>query len=237
MTSTILITGASRGIGLCLTETYSRQGWDVIATCRQPKSAAKLQTLAERYSGVSIKQLDVTDLDNIRVLARELENTQIDVLMNNAAWLGEPEKQLIGNVDYDDFSVVMKTNTFAPVFLAECLLENVLRSKHKKIVTLTSGISSIAGTEAFGGLYFYRASKAATNIIMRALYADCRDRGLIVSVVAPGEVETSMLRESGYAGEAISASVAAETLYTYIEKLKPNRAEGFDIVPDVLTPW
>jgi len=235
--STILITGASRGVGLALAECYAARQWKVIATCRDPVQATALAAIARQFDNLTVAALDVADDDAVRDLAHRYADISIDVLMNNAGMLGDPEAQSIENLDSDLFAQLMHTNTFAPLLLAKSFLEQVARSKQKKIVALTSGLSSIAFTEHFGRLYFYRASKAALNVAVRALQADIRNRGVTATVVAPGLVNTDLLTRSGYQGESIEPGQAAERLYEYIENLQPNTAEGFVVPPDKILPW
>jgi NAD(P)-dependent dehydrogenase (short-subunit alcohol dehydrogenase family) len=234
---TIFITGASRGVGLALTECYAARGWNVIATCRDPDGAEALAAVAAQYDAVSIDRLDVADEGSVIEVADRYADSAIDVLMNNAAMLGDPEAQGIDRLDSELFVRLMHTNTLAPLLMAQSFLEPVARSRQKKIVSLTSGLSSIAFTEHFGRLYFYRASKAALNVAMRALQADIRERGVIAAVVAPGLVNTDLLKRSGYQGESIEPGQAAERLYDYIETLQPNTAEGFAVPPDKILPW
>jgi NAD(P)-dependent dehydrogenase (short-subunit alcohol dehydrogenase family) len=234
---TILITGSARGVGLALAECYATRQWNVIATCRDPDRASDLQALGREHENITIEKLDVTDRDAVYAMSQRLKDLSIDVLMNNAGILGDPETQTVDSVDAAQFEQIMRTNTFGPLLVSTAFLEQVARSEQKKIVALTSGLSSIAFTEHFGRLYFYRASKAALNVAMRAFHADVRERGIIAAVVAPGLVDTDLLTASGFAGESISPAQAAENLFAYIEKLRPNTAEGFMVPPDRILPW
>ena len=90
---TILITGASRGVGLGLVECYAARGWHVIATCRDPGAASNLATLAERHENITIEALDVNDEAAVRELAARYADQPIDVLMNNAGILGDAGAQ------------------------------------------------------------------------------------------------------------------------------------------------
>ena len=76
---TVLITGANRGVGLAMAETFSKAGYSVIGTARKPAAATALQNLQVR-----VVQLDVTDPDSVAGLARQLDNEPIDILINNA---------------------------------------------------------------------------------------------------------------------------------------------------------
>jgi NAD(P)-dependent dehydrogenase (short-subunit alcohol dehydrogenase family) len=234
---TVLITGSSRGVGLALVGCYASRQWNVIATCRNPGGAPELNALAAAYGNLSIEPLDVADEDAVRALAKRFADKSIDVLINNAGVLGDPDLQSVTTVDRELFDKVLRTNTYAPLLIATAFLEQVARSDQKKIVTMTSGLSSIAFTEHFGRLYFYRASKAAINVAMRALQADVRDRGITVAVVAPGLVNTDLLTASGYQGDSIEPAQAAEGLFSFIETMQPNTAEGFAVPPDKILPW
>jgi len=235
--STVLITGSARGIGLALVEAYAERGWKVIATCRSAQAADALEALTNRYEDVELRVLDVTDEAAVGRLAKDLQGRAIDVLLNNAGYLGSPDRQSAQRVDYAVFREVTKVNTFAPLALSLAFMEHVARSEEKKIVTLTSGLSSVAKTSQFGNLYFYRASKAGLNAAMRALQADVRDRGIICAVIAPGIVDTGLLKESGYRGESLDPATSARSLVDQIDALEENTAEGFPLYDGSRLPW
>jgi NAD(P)-dependent dehydrogenase (short-subunit alcohol dehydrogenase family) len=85
--TTVLITGSNRGIGLEFARQYAEKGWDVIATSRSPANDDELQALAAQYDNLRIEALDVSDHGQIDALAKKLEGTPIDVLLNNAGIL------------------------------------------------------------------------------------------------------------------------------------------------------
>ncbi|MBT6961966.1 MAG: SDR family NAD(P)-dependent oxidoreductase, partial [Rhodospirillaceae bacterium] len=108
--ATVLITGASRGIGFEFAKRYAEQKWDVIATARSPEDDEALQALASAHSNVRLEVLDVTDHAGIDALATKLKNTPIDVLINNAGVAGGRNTQDFGAVDYSVFNDVMNIN-------------------------------------------------------------------------------------------------------------------------------
>ena len=122
------------------------------------------------------------------------------MLLNNAGWLGDREKQALDALDYATFEEVLRVNTYAPLVMAQAFMENVVASPQKKIVTITSGLSSLTNTTRFGSLYFYRISKAGVNMAMRTLQAEVRAKGVKVGILAPGVVDTRLLRQSGFSG-------------------------------------
>lgn len=219
---TILLTGSNRGVGLALATEYAAQGWNVIATCRTPKKATELKALAAANPKVIIEQLDVTDVRQIEKLAAKYRGVPIDVLFNNAGWLGTPiEKQQFGNFDQALFTEVMNTNVFGPLKLSQAFVANVEASKQKKIIGMTSGLGSMTLMGRMSRFYFYQMSKAAMNMGMRALRNDLSGRGIIVALLAPGMVETDMLEDSGYSGKALKPAESAAALFKLVAELTP----------------
>jgi NAD(P)-dependent dehydrogenase (short-subunit alcohol dehydrogenase family) len=180
---TVLVTGASRGIGLELARQYAGDGWQVIAGCRDPAAAAELRALAGE---IRIEALDVGDDGQIAGLAKRLGDQPIDILINNAGVYGSSSGS-----DTALWLDVLRVNSIGPLHLAERLAENVARSKRRLIASLTSGMGSIAQNDG-GGYVIYRSSKAALNMAMRSLAAELRPRKVAVVVVSPGWVRTDM---------------------------------------------
>jgi len=189
---TVLITGSNRGIGLELARAYAEKGWTVIATARKPDKADDLKALAAANDNVRIEQLDVTDPDMIQALADKLKDQPIDVLLNNAAILGEPADQMFGDFDYDLMNLVMAVNVEGPLRLSEAFVEHVAKSDQKKIVAITSTQGSIQLVRN-GTLAFYNTSKAALNMSMRVVSKDLAARGITVALISPGAVDTDMM--------------------------------------------
>lgn len=190
MAKTVLVTGASRGIGLEFVRQYAAAGDRVLATCRDPDKATDLADLADRHDDLSVLTLDVNDHAQIDAFAGELSGTAIDLLINNAGVMG-PKTQGHEDLDYDGWLDTLRTNTLGPLKVATALLENVLASDHKRIVSVTSGMGSI-GDNTSGGWYAYRSSKAALNMAMKCLAVDVATRGVTCVVINPGWVQTDM---------------------------------------------
>ena len=205
---TVLITGSNRGIGLAFAQWYAEEGWNVVATCRRPEQAEELIAMAGEYANLSIDQLDVTREDHIRALADRHAGQPIDLLINNAAVLGPLPEQSLGGLDYDQFEQTMAVNVYAPLRLSEALADNVAAAGGK-IVAITSGVASLTLMSRMRGLYFYRMSKSALNMGWRALRTDLKPRGVAVLLISPGQVDTRLLRESGYTGEALTTEESA----------------------------
>ena len=186
-----LITGANRGLGFEFARQYLADGWHVYAACRDPASASELRRLAEDSDDkLRILAMDVTDPASIRAAATELDGQAIDILLNNSGIIG-PRGQTIGNIDYQAWAEVLAVNTMGPMRVSEAFVEHVASSDGKLIVTLTSGMGSIADNTS-GGSIVYRSSKAAVNMVVRSLAIDLAPRGITCVVVNPGWVRTNM---------------------------------------------
>ena len=210
--STILVTGANRGLGLEFVRQYAADGWRVIACCRDPQGADELNSLAKENPEISVEQLDVNDFAAIESLGEKYQGVPIDVLLNNAGIIGpfpvadNIERQHFGKMEYDVWMDVLRTNTFAPVKMAEVFLENVAASEQKKIVTISSTVGSITEM-AIPGLA-YASSKSALNRVMTIIAGQLKERGIIVAMYCPGYVKTRM-DAFGYATVEIPESIAA----------------------------
>ena len=146
---TVMITGASRGIGLELARQYAALGWGVIATCRTPAGADDLQALAAERPNVIIEELDVTDFAEMDALAARYAGVPIDVLINNAGILGGNDRQKFGSFDYAAFEEVMAVNVVGAVRMVETFVGNVAMSEQKKVMNISSAVGSVSMT--FGG--------------------------------------------------------------------------------------
>src|SRR6478752_7729202 len=187
----VLITGANRGLGLEFAKQCLADGWQVYAACRDPSSASDLRRLADASDHkLRIMALDVTDTTSVKAAATELDGQAIDLLLNNAG-VGGARGQNIGNIDYEAWAKVLDANTMGPIRVSEAFVDHVARSERKLIVTLTSGMGSIADNTS-GGSILYRSSKAAVNMVMRSLAIDLAPRGIICVVINPGWVPTDM---------------------------------------------
>jgi len=184
--ATVLVTGASRGLGLEFCRQYAADGWQVLACCRNPETAGKLAGI----NHVRVFPLDVSDFSQIDHLAAQLQDTAIDVLINNAGIYGDAQ-QGFGQLDYAAWSRTLTVNTQAPVKMAEAFLPHIKRGDKKRLVSITSQMGSIADNSS-GGSILYRSSKAALNAAMKSIAIDLEDQGVGVLLLHPGWVKTDM---------------------------------------------
>ena len=186
--TTILVTGANRGIGLEFVRQYAAEGTDIIACCRKPEAAKELQALA-KTGKVRAMALDVGDAASAAGLAQALRGEAVDILINNAGVFG-PERQSASQSDYDGFAYTFRVNGIGPLIVSQALHDNLAQGHDKKLVVLTSKMGSIS--DSSGGALAYRASKAAVNMIMHVLAHDWAADGILVGILHPGWVKTEM---------------------------------------------
>ena len=190
---TILITGANRGLGLEFARQYTADGWNVIATARNPASTDELKELAKKKH-VLLKALDVASEESTRQLAKELKRVPIDILVLNSA-IFTRDGNKFGELNYAGWRDSFETNVLGAMRVAEALLENVAASEKKQIVAISSGMGSLQDlgkTITFGAAYQYRTSKTALNMAMSLLAKDLEPLGISVVILSPGWVQTDM---------------------------------------------
>ena len=231
---TVLITGSSRGIGLELARQYAQGGWQVIATCRTPSKAADLQAIADKHDNLIIEQLDVTDHQMIDALAAKYRGRPIDVLLSNAGISGGRDTQTFGEMQYPVYQQVMDVNVLGPLKMAEAFIGHVSASEQKKIINITSTQGSIA--RSFGGQYFYRASKAALNMVMHTLSIELKKRGITVGLVSPGFVHTDFTEGLDFPMMIMPEESATSVIAT-IDKYGLEQTGTFVRHTGEPTPW
>jgi NAD(P)-dependent dehydrogenase (short-subunit alcohol dehydrogenase family) len=189
--TTTLITGANRGLGFEFTRQYLAEGHAVIAACRNPGTAHSLQQLERDARGaLTLVEVDVADGASVQRAAARVRSPAIDILVNCAGIIGE-HGQTIGSLDYADWLQVLEVNLLGPARMCEAFLERVAQSERRLIVTITSGMGSLADNTS-GGSVPYRTSKAAVNMLMRTAAIDLKSRGITCVVLNPGWVKTDM---------------------------------------------
>jgi NAD(P)-dependent dehydrogenase (short-subunit alcohol dehydrogenase family) len=184
---TILLAGASRGLGLGLTCDYLERGWAVIATARDPAAATDLTALhAKNPERLRIETLDVADPASITALAKTLQGTTLDVIFI-VAGMNKYATTPIHEVPPEDAASEFLTNAYAPPALAEAL--SPLAAPGATYVFMTSILGSIA-SNAGGGMELYRATKSALNMLGSCFAL--RHKASPVILLHPGWVRTDM---------------------------------------------
>ncbi|CCG41935.1 SDR family oxidoreductase [Magnetospirillum molischianum] len=180
--ATLLIIGASRGLGLEFVRQYAADGWRVLATVRDPLSGR-----AASEAGAEIYVCDIGDPSSIKRLAAALDGTPIDLLIHNAGIYGA--NQNFGEIDPADLIEVYRVNTVAPLLVAQAFAGHLTGGK--LFAVLSSMMGSITDNVS-GGSYAYRASKTALNMVIKTLSVDLAERGIVPVALSPGWVRTEM---------------------------------------------
>jgi NAD(P)-dependent dehydrogenase (short-subunit alcohol dehydrogenase family) len=221
----ILVTGANRGIGLALVETYAARGDHVIATARDPSTVEALAAVVGQYPDlVEVHALEVTDPTSIAALAARLDDRALDVLINNAGTIG-PTRQSSLDMDWNGWLDAFRVNALAPLAVSQALLPALRRGEQPKIMTVSTAMASMAASRASDRVA-YRSSKAALNKAMQCLAIDLRDEGIAVAVCHPGWVKTDM--------GGTNADITPEMSATGITRLVDQMSIG---APFALNLW
>lgn len=227
--TTVLITGANRGIGLEHVRQFAEKGYRVLACCRDPEGADDLQTLAENSSGrIAIHRFDQSKPEDAARLAAEIDEP-IDILFNNAGINA-------GGRTFDNAAQGMAetfdVNVTGVLRLTEALVGHVARSDRKIIANQSSKMGSIEDNGS-GGVYAYRASKAALNMVSKSLAHDLKDKGITVVALHPGWVQTDM----GGPNALITPEESVEGEQKILEELTPDQSGGFFNYDGAPLPW
>jgi NAD(P)-dependent dehydrogenase (short-subunit alcohol dehydrogenase family) len=230
--TTILITGANRGIGLALAEAAVKRGDRVIATMRDPFKLPDLLKTAPKEQMVVIG-MDVTDQKAIVRAATSLREP-IDMLINNAGISGHRSSGTI-DMDLDDFLQVLRVNTLAPLAISRAFLPHLEQSKRPRILTISTQMAALTGSGYLvaSDRMSYRASKTAVNKIMQGLAIDLKPKGIPVALVHPGWVRTDM----GGGAADLSPEESANGILALGDGLTIEKTGGFFRWDGSVHPW
>jgi NAD(P)-dependent dehydrogenase (short-subunit alcohol dehydrogenase family) len=186
---TVLIIGASRGLGYAMAEEYLGRGWRVVGTVRGDHRTP-LHDLADRSAGrVEVEHVDINFPDQIAALRARLAGRSLDVLFMNSG-VGTPNpNEPVGAVSTEEFMRVMVTNALSPMRVIEALQDLVPAAG--VIGVMSSGLGSVANNTN-GAFDLYRGSKAALNTYMRSFAARHAQSLRAMALIAPGWVRTDL---------------------------------------------
>jgi NAD(P)-dependent dehydrogenase (short-subunit alcohol dehydrogenase family) len=184
----VLLIGASRGLGLAMAEEYIERGWQVTGTVRG-SGRTGLHHVYERSNGqLEIETVDINVPDQIFALHQRLDSRIFDLLFVNAGVTNDAQ-ETIAEVSTEEFTRLMVTNALSPMRVLEALQELV--PAPGTLGVMSSGQGSVANNER-GGFEVYRASKAALNMLMRSFAARHADDPRALLLMAPGWVRTDL---------------------------------------------
>lgn len=188
---TVVITGASRGIGRAIAKAFALSGYSVVATYNSDKASA--DSLLEELSDYDITfyQLDVSNFDKVNQFATEVLKTRsVDVLINNA---GIARQKLFTDITPDEYREMMGTNADGVFFVTQAFAKNMIKNHKGSIIN----ISSMWGQVGASCEVDYSMSKSAVIGFTKALAKELGPSGITVNCIAPGVVETDMVKVLG----------------------------------------
>ncbi len=185
---TILIVGASRGLGYAMADELASRGWMVVGT--EQNHGSDLHALAARHPGrVEVEAVDITRADRIAGLRERLSGRRFDILFVNAGTANLNQGETIADVSTDEFVRVMVTNALGVMRTVEALQDLV--PPDGLIGVMSSGQGSISNNTR-GGHEVYRGSKAALNQYMRSYAARHAESRRAMLLMAPGWIRTEL---------------------------------------------
>lgn len=200
----IVITGASRGIGLALVKWFSANHHKVWALSRNTKPITQLN-----LPNVTASSLDLTDEDAVVAWSQNIAPDKIDALINNA---GKLLNKPFVDTQQSDFEAVFRVNVFGLANITRTLLKKLQPGSH---VVNISSMGGIGGTSKFPGLAAYSSSKGAVSILTELLAEELKETGPAVNALALGAVQTEMLSE---AFPGLEVPMTAASMADYIAK-------------------
>ena len=225
--STVLVVGADRGIAASISRLLHERGDTVIAACLvgNDELAAKGVTV--------VGDVDVTSQPSIDAFAAKLgaDDVRLDAVFHVAGVLGLDE---LGSIDYDDVRRQLEINTIGPLRTIEAV-RNLLH-EGSKVGILTSRVGSL-GDNTSGGMYAYRVSKAAANMVALNLHHDLSKRGISVLALHPGMVATDLTKDYPGDFDYITPDTAAAGLIADLDNLTPENSGRFQHSNGDFLPW
>ncbi len=185
----VVVTGASRGLGLAIAERLAREGFRVVGVARRNSEALQQTTaLAERGAGeLLFCPLDLSDVAAIPAFVRELRGRlgPIYGLVNNA---GLGTAGMLAAMPDADVEALIRLNTLSPILMTKYVVRGMMAQGRGRVIN----ISSIVASSGFNALSVYAATKASLVGFTKSLAREVGRVGVTVNAIAPGFIDTEM---------------------------------------------
>lgn len=230
--TTVVITGANRGLGLALAKQHLAHGATVIGGCRNPSGAGELAR-----SGAEVLPLDTGSGESIAAFGTAIRDRPVDVLYNNAGI----DARAVGahdgarsalDITEAQFRAVMEVNVLGPLLVVQALIGN-LRAAKGTIVNVSSQVGSIAVAQQIGRDVSYNSSKAALNMLTVKQSQVLRPEGVTVVALHPGWVRSDM----GGPTATLDPGESAAGIVTLVNKLSIDDTGSFFQWDGSIHPW
>jgi 3-oxoacyl-[acyl-carrier protein] reductase len=187
----VIVTGASRGIGLAIANRLARDGFNVLAVART-KSDALSDSVSQRPGSLIFSQFDLKEValipDFVRALTREFG--PIYGLVNNA---GIGTDGLLATIPDGDIEALIRLNTLSPILMSKYATRSMMVHERGRVIN----VCSIVAATGFSGLSVYAATKASLVGFTKSLAREVGRVGINVNAIAPGFISTEMTRDFG----------------------------------------
>ena len=188
----VIVTGASRGIGLAIAHRLARDGFQVVAVARRDSEelAASAASLAQEGLGsLLFRPLDLSDVAVIPTFVRELRRQfgPIYGLVNNA---GLGTEGLLATMPDAEIEALIRLNTLSPIMLSKYVVRGMMAEGRGRVIN----VCSIVASTGFNGLSVYAATKASLIGFTKSLAREVGAVGISVNAIAPGFIDTDMTR-------------------------------------------
>ncbi len=213
----VIVTGASRGLGLAIAERLAALGYNVIAVARKESEAL---TRARAEGAVHFRACDLSDMVAIPKLAREVkaEFGPIYGLVNNA---GIGPEGLLATMPDPDIEALVRLNTLSPILMSKYVVRGMMAEQRGRIVN----ISSIVASTGFNALSVYAATKASLVGFTKSLAREVGKLGITVNCIAPGYIDTELT--AAFSDEGRDRVVARSALKRLAEPADVAAAVAF----------